>query len=53
MEVGSTLMKLAEGCRAIGEEPQVAWDTAPAVLEEARCSYMAGVRSPDDRLPDW
>ncbi|KAJ8435554.1 hypothetical protein Cgig2_015409 [Carnegiea gigantea] len=52
LAAGFALMKLAEGRRAIGEEPPITWDATPAVLEGARCSCMSGVRSPDDRLPD-
>jgi len=52
LAAGSSLIKLAEGREAIGEEPPAVWDVAPVVLEGARCSCMAGVRSPSDRLPD-
>jgi len=42
LTLASALMKLAEG-REVSEEPR----------EAIGCACWAGLRSPDDRLPNW
>ncbi|KAJ8451487.1 LOW QUALITY PROTEIN: hypothetical protein Cgig2_017878 [Carnegiea gigantea] len=49
---GSALMKLAEGRGASSKAPLAAGVATPIVFEGVRCSCLAGVRSPNDRLPD-
>ncbi|KAJ8430922.1 hypothetical protein Cgig2_033550 [Carnegiea gigantea] len=44
--------RLAEGRGVSGEGPLAAWVAAPVAWEGVRCSCLAGVYSPDDRLPD-
>ncbi|KAJ8420398.1 LOW QUALITY PROTEIN: hypothetical protein Cgig2_013885 [Carnegiea gigantea] len=49
---GFALIKLAEGRGVREEAPPATAATAPAALEGVWWPCLAGVRSPDDRLPD-
>ncbi|KAJ8423632.1 hypothetical protein Cgig2_028491 [Carnegiea gigantea] len=50
---GSALMKLAEGRGVSEEAPLTTGVVAPTALEGVWCPCLAGIRSPDDQLPDW